>query len=81
MSKHPMEADRDAVADHEEQCHREQDVAEVDAPTPEPDEAEHDRSEGSTHDDGRDRSLRGRDRRLRIGRGRRDGSRTLQKVD
>ena len=76
-----MEADRDAVADDEEQRDREQDVAKVDAPTPEPDQAEHDRNEGSAHDDGRDRSLRGADRRLLIARERRDASRALKKID
>ena len=61
-----MEADRDAMADDDEQRDREHDVAKVDAPTPEPDQAEHGRSEGSAHDDGRDRPLRGGNRRLLV---------------
>ena len=81
MSEHPMETDRDAMADDEEQCDGDQDVAKVDAPTPEPDQAEHERSEREADDEGRDHPLRGADRRFLLARGRRDASRALKKID
>jgi len=50
MRQHAVETDGDPVAAEEVQPHREQDVAKVDALSPEPDDAEHESEDGSDDD-------------------------------